>query len=372
MPSEARSTQNGEIPMTCNTLASRPRWRRTAALCLLGALAAPWAHAQELAPSLTWMGIKADVATSSYWAFGGGLGAIGVTVPDYMLAPLARVGSVMTQITPEWKDKLDVTFAPPPLPTLATGVHDDDENIVYGPLPSGWYAARSKSAIDTAPQFKWTSPPGVPVPPVFPVLKGVSSKLSGEVEIRPLDANPEDLGPGEVEARAEVYDPFHFHDVAPGEVLSLDIRMNTGDRFFVAGDKMRMNTTLTGRSTMPGLESLFTFSLGGAGTGLGGGQATTFFVDFTANPLLGIDTAAVQQAVLDAIVWDDTEGAYLVTSDVPLFVGDIAVPDGTTAFELAIDYSSSLTAVPEPGTWAQLLAGAALLGRLQRRRSRRA
>lgn len=209
----------------------------------------------------------------------------------------------------------------------------------------------------------------MPVPSIFPALYGVSSRLRGDVQVLPRDAEPRLLRPCDVEARATVYDPFHFFDLASGEVLSLGIRLHAGDRFAVAGEQMAMHNVFAVTSTLPGQEQLFTFTLSGRGTGLGGDQGTAYDVDVVANPLLGLDSAAVRQSVLDAIVWDATEGAYLLTSDVPLFVGDIAVPDGTTAFELTADYSSSLTAVPEPGTWAQLLAGVALLGGLQARRS---
>ncbi len=87
-------------------------------------------------------------------------------------------------------------------------------------------------------------------------------------------------------------------------------------------------------STLSGLTELYTGTL----------VATHNYTDpnlsvtFESNPLLGLDDEAIEATLAAAFVYDTNEGGYRVPVDANILELLIDVPDGTTTFEISMDF----------------------------------
>ena len=167
---------------------------------------------------------------------------------------------------------------------------------------------------------------------------------------------PDDTGP-HGGASFLIQDPLVYDDAA-GEVFDFSYGLLAGDFGLQAlGEGGEAALMATARSNLPDLSTLFTLSLSLSGDKIGG-----LDVDFVSAPLLGLDDAAIANAVRSVLVFDAASNNYLAGSDLEVLAVTLTVPTSQNQAVFAWDTAGQTTAVPEAPVAVLLLGGVVLLG----------
>lgn len=294
--------------------------------------------------------------------------------PTYKLSGEAQVGAGKADYETPWTSKL-TTVTYPGLPPMAFGTNEFEGRGLIGAYHS--YRSYASSGIKTDPLGITLS-----VGPVDAgLVAGVQAELEVEAGIEPIDP------PGwsvYTYAQANVYDPFAFHNFDPDDALQLSSTLKAGGAFSVQGDPAHLLHSLIASTDIPGLELLYRLDITANGTGSFTGTAADAKVDvsFLSNPSLGLLDADVIASILNALTFDDAAGQFVLTADVTLFNGLIAIPDNVRDFNLSLNEvgiasnttippivgpGGTVSQVPEPSSLTLLLAGLLPLLALRKR-----
>jgi hypothetical protein len=122
-------------------------------------------------------------------------------------------------------------------------------------------------------------------------------------------------------------------------------------------------------SNIPGLETFFSWTLA-----LNGSDPSQLSLNFSSNPLLGLNDALVRTTILSNLVFDAVAGSYTLPNDLDYasFMLTVANGQDNVAFTWDTNAQAEAATIPEPSTLALVCTGMAGLIRptLRKRQSR--
>lgn len=159
-------------------------------------------------------------------------------------------------------------------------------------------------------------------------------------------------------------DPLVYVD-AGGETFEQTYRLQSG--MVLQAPSLNASSTIEwdAGSNISGFENFFdlTISL----TGALGGRAP--IVEFTSDPVFGIDDLVVEQQIASSLVFQPTRGSYSLASDLIIFSEQVAVPLTQSVVEFDWNGRAESVVTPEPSsivTIVMSVAGMAICGRVNR------
>jgi hypothetical protein len=170
-------------------------------------------------------------------------------------------------------------------------------------------------------------------------------------------------------ASTTLTDPWMFTGAA-GHLFELAYGLDTGDNasdsFAVEalGPSAQAEVDASAGSNIPGLSSLFSFSMTVSGL-----DPSHPVINFSSNPLLGLNDTAITNQILSGLTFDPSQGLYSLSSSFNYLDFVVTVPSNQDEVEFSYNTNGNASAsLPEPSTFG--LLGIAM-GTIWLRRSRR-
>jgi hypothetical protein len=155
--------------------------------------------------------------------------------------------------------------------------------------------------------------------------------------------------------------------VNPGDQIpvSLTLTSGLGMTFPDAAPNDSYSSTFSAfaQTDAPGLASLFSLSIG-----MSSATPGIVAVNFTSNPLLGLNDAAIISQLVGGFSYDNTTGDYSFNPTGQEIDATLTVPDGVSSLNVTTGYGDELdvSVVPEPSTTTLALLGLGTLSLLAR------